>query len=231
MTPGACQSQYIGTSNSIAGQLGRSAVPAAPHDVAHKCTPHTHPPPPDQSQAGGIEKTVSDNKVVVYSATYCPYCSQVGREAQGELSASSGVVGACGGSWAAVPPPPRASHSSVHCCAHSLATHTQPTHPHVQAKGLFQKLNVPATVIETDQVCGCCVWQTQQAHRSCLGPAGSRAPDDGAAAAAVVLHTHRVICQGGRRCFMPCARTPVVRSCRAHRPTLTWTGGWGPGDA
>eukprot|EP00878_Enallax_costatus_P008030 GHUV01008397.1.p1 GENE.GHUV01008397.1~~GHUV01008397.1.p1 ORF type:complete len:155 (+),score=28.82 GHUV01008397.1:56-466(+) len=50
------------------------------------------------SQADTVKQTVADNKVVVYSKTYCPYCSE--------------------------------------------------------AKGLFQKLSVPAKVIELDVIQG-----------------------------------------------------------------------------
>eukprot|EP00775_Hariotina_reticulata_P001253 gene1253-1593_t len=50
------------------------------------------------SQADAVKQTVADNKVVVYSKTYCPYCSE--------------------------------------------------------AKGLFQKLQVPAKVIELDVIPG-----------------------------------------------------------------------------
>lgn len=39
-------------------------------------------------QADTIKQTVADNKVVVYSKTYCPYCTQVSHSA----SRSAGIV-------------------------------------------------------------------------------------------------------------------------------------------
>lgn len=58
--------------------------------------PTVPPPPPALQMEAQIKGTIANDKVVVYSKTYCPYCSN--------------------------------------------------------AKALFQKLNVPATVVELDDL-------------------------------------------------------------------------------